>query len=116
MTQRTTKTITLSLPPSMVDEIDRVRRHEHRTQSELVRDALLHYIAIAGTLGAVRVEDAQPDEIDAIHRGRDDLVRGETIRLEDLQDELGLPTRSLCITRLPIDASGRSSPYQPGPQ
>jgi hypothetical protein len=41
----------------------------------------------------VRVEDAQPDEIEAIRRGREDHARGETIRLEDLQHALGLPTR-----------------------
>ena len=93
MAQRTTKTITVSLPPTMVDQIDRVRRHEHRTRSELLREALRHYMAIAGTASAVRVEDAQPDETDAIRQGRDDFKRGATIRLEDLQNELGLPTR-----------------------
>jgi hypothetical protein len=77
----------------MVDELDRVRRHEHRTRSELLQEALRHYMATAGTGRAIRVEDALPEEIEAIRRGREEYARGETIRLEDLQRELGLPPR-----------------------
>lgn len=93
MTQRTTKTVTISLPPNMVDELDRVRRHEHRTRSELLREALRRYIATTQTSHTVRVEEAQPDEVAAIRRGKEDFSRGETISLEALQNELGLPTR-----------------------
>ena len=91
MTPRTTKTVTISLPPAMVDELDRVRLREHRTRSELLREALRHYMA--GTGRAVRVEEARAGEIETIRRGREEFGRGETIRLEDLQNELGLPTR-----------------------
>ena len=79
----------------MVDELDRVRRHEHRTRSELLREALRHYMVSAGSRGAhrVRVEPAQPDEIDAIRRAEGEYAQGQTVRLEDLQRELGLPTR-----------------------
>ena len=93
MSQRTTKTVTISLPPKMVDELDRVRRHEHRTRSELLREALRNYMATAGTSRAIPVEDAQPDEIEAMRLAREEYARGETISLEDLQNELGLPTR-----------------------
>lgn len=93
MTQRTTKTVTISLPPAMVDDLDRVRRSEHRTRSELLREALRQYMATAGTARSIRVEDARPDEIEAIREGKQDFARGETMSLEDLQHELGLPTR-----------------------
>ena len=93
MSQRTTKTITISLPPKMVDELDRVRRHEHRTRSELLREALRSYMASAGSRRAISVEEAQPEEIEAMRLARGEYARGETVSLEDLQTELGLPTR-----------------------
>ena len=37
---RTTKVMTLSLPPEMVKEIDQLVKEEHRTRSELIREAL----------------------------------------------------------------------------
>ena len=39
----------------------------------------------------IPVDDAQPDEIEAIRQGKRDLSLGETFRLEDLQNELGVP-------------------------
>jgi metal-responsive CopG/Arc/MetJ family transcriptional regulator len=90
MAQRTTKTITMSLPPPMVEELDRVRKREHRTRSELLREALRRYMAATRRLPPA--EDATPDEIEAIRLGREEYARGETVSLEDLQHELGLPT------------------------
>jgi len=40
---RTTKTITLSLPPKMVDKIEELMKEEGRTRSELLREALRRY-------------------------------------------------------------------------
>jgi len=40
---RTTATFSISLPPEMAKELERVRRNEHRTRSELVREALRSY-------------------------------------------------------------------------
>jgi metal-responsive CopG/Arc/MetJ family transcriptional regulator len=93
MKERTTKTVTISLPPKMVDELDRVRRREHRTRSELLREALRRYMADAGTQRTIPVEEATPEEIEALRLGREEYARGETVSLEDLQHELGLPTR-----------------------
>jgi len=42
---RRTKSITISLPASLLRETQRVARVEARTQSELVRDALQQYLA-----------------------------------------------------------------------
>jgi len=41
---RTTKTWTVSLPPKLVREAERTAREEHRTKSELVREALRLYL------------------------------------------------------------------------
>jgi metal-responsive CopG/Arc/MetJ family transcriptional regulator len=91
MSQRTTKTVTISLPPKIVSELDRVRRNEHRSRSEVMYEALRQYIATAGSSRTLRVEEARPDETKAIRQGREDYERGETVSLEDLQHELGLP-------------------------
>jgi CopG family transcriptional regulator/antitoxin EndoAI len=40
---RTTKVITLSLPPEMVDKIEELTKEEGRTRSELLREALRRY-------------------------------------------------------------------------
>ena len=40
---RTTKTITLSLPPEMVDKIEELMKEEGRTRSELLREAIRRY-------------------------------------------------------------------------
>lgn len=41
---RTTKTITLSLPPEMAEKIEELMKTEGRTRSELVREALRRYV------------------------------------------------------------------------
>lgn len=40
---RTSKTITLSLPPEMVDKIEELMKEEGRTRSELLREAIRRY-------------------------------------------------------------------------
>jgi CopG family transcriptional regulator/antitoxin EndoAI len=41
---RTTKVMTLSLPPDMAKEIEQLLKDENRTRSELFREALRRYI------------------------------------------------------------------------
>jgi metal-responsive CopG/Arc/MetJ family transcriptional regulator len=41
---RATVTFTISLPPEMAEEIEEIRQKEHRTRSELLREALRRYI------------------------------------------------------------------------
>ncbi len=41
---RTTKTWTISIPPKLVREAERTAKEEHRTKSELVREALRLYL------------------------------------------------------------------------
>lgn len=44
MTTRTTRTWPVSLPPALVRDAERAAREEHRTRSELVREALRLYL------------------------------------------------------------------------
>ena len=41
---RTTRTMTLSLPPKMAEQVAELTREEGRTKSELFREALRQYI------------------------------------------------------------------------
>ena len=41
---RTTKTITFSLPPEMMERADEVIKEQGRSRSEFLREALLRYI------------------------------------------------------------------------
>jgi metal-responsive CopG/Arc/MetJ family transcriptional regulator len=93
MSTRTTKTVTISLPPELVAELDRVREREHRTRSEILREALHRYITVVERDRMIPVEDALPEEIEAMHRADEEYARGECVRLDDLQHELGLRTR-----------------------
>lgn len=86
------KMISVSIPEEMLPEIDTAARKEHRSRSELIREALRRYLSSeSGRM--IPVDDAQPDEAAAVERGRQEIKRGEFVRLEDLQHELGLPTR-----------------------
>ena len=64
---RTTSTLTISLPPAMLKELERVRKQEHRTRSELMREALRTYFS-----GRFPEEVPTTAELRAIRRGRAD--------------------------------------------
>ncbi len=40
---RTSKVISITLPPAMLAEAERLAKNEHRTMSELIREALRRY-------------------------------------------------------------------------
>jgi len=50
--------MTVSLPPEMLKEVDRVCVHEHRTRSELVREALRQYFAMRASGDTILRESA----------------------------------------------------------
>jgi predicted transcriptional regulator len=85
---RTTETVTISLPPAMVKQMERVRKREHRTRSELIREALRHYIDS-------RYPEVTPTEAElaAIRRGRAEIKAGRYITLEQLSHEVAPPHR-----------------------
>lgn len=41
---RTSQTVTISLPPDLAEEVDRLASAEHRTRSELLREAFRQYV------------------------------------------------------------------------
>ena len=87
---RTTSTLTISLPPAMLDELERVRKQEHRTRSELMREALRHYFS-----GRIPEEAPTAAELRAIRRGRAAIARGDYVTLDEIRDEVGAaPHRS----------------------
>jgi metal-responsive CopG/Arc/MetJ family transcriptional regulator len=42
--QRPSHTFTISLPPDLADEVDRLAKEEHRSRSELFREAFRRYV------------------------------------------------------------------------
>ena len=78
------------MPPEELAEFDRVREHLLLSRSQALREAIRWYVGVMRSLPPA--EDPSPDEIEAIRRGREQIARGEYVRLEDLQRELGLPT------------------------
>jgi predicted transcriptional regulator len=85
---RTTSTLTISLPPEMLKELERVRKREHRTRSELMREALRTYFS-------KRIPEEAPTtaELRAIRRGRAAIARGDFVTLDELRDEVGTAPR-----------------------
>ncbi len=86
------KLISISIPEEMLPELNDAARREHRRRSELIREALRRYLS-SRQERLIPLDEALPDEVEAIKRGRAELEQGEFVRLEDLQRELGLPTR-----------------------
>ena len=80
--------MTISLPPAMVKQIEKVRKQEHRTRSELMREALRHYFDS-------RVPEITPTraEMAAIRRGRAEIKAGHFVTLEQLRHEMALANR-----------------------
>lgn len=72
---RTAKVISLSLPPGMEKEVQQVAKEEHRTISELLREAFRQYLANRD-LAAIRKEGRKiaakrklkPDDVEAVIR------------------------------------------------
>jgi predicted transcriptional regulator len=87
MKMRTTKTMTVSLPPEMLEEFERVRKRERRTRSELVREALRVYFARIPAVAATAAE------LEAIHEGEAEIERGEFVTLTELLHGMGTTRR-----------------------
>ncbi len=72
---KTAKVISLSLPPDMEKEVQKVAKEEHRTISELLREAFRQYLANRD-LAAIRKEgrkiakkmNLKPEDVNKIIR------------------------------------------------
>lgn len=89
---RTSKILPISLPPEMLDNVSQLAKKEHRTKSELVREALRRYIEDKEwenirSYGAARakargITEADVDRIIHEHRQekRKKAVRGANLK------------------------------------
>ena len=85
---RTTSTLTISLPPAMLKELERVRKREHRTRSELMREALRTYFS-----SRFPEEVPTTGELRAIRRGRAAIAHGDYVSLDEFRDDVGTAPR-----------------------
>ena len=76
---RTTETMTISLPPAMAKQMEKVRREENRTRSELLREAWRLYFE-----SRYPVYTPTKAEFAAIRQGRADFKRGDFLTLSQL--------------------------------
>jgi predicted transcriptional regulator len=86
---RATHTLTISLPPAMVAEVEKVRRAEHRTRSELIREALRAYFD-----GRYPSVPAGKAELASIRRGRAEIRRSDYVTYDQLLDILDSTDRA----------------------
>jgi Arc/MetJ-type ribon-helix-helix transcriptional regulator len=82
ITMRETTTFTVSLPPAMAKEIERAMKAEHRTRSELVREALRIYLSAR----LIPSELPTPAETRAYRRGMGAYRRRDFITLQEYLD------------------------------
>ena len=80
---RTSSIVTISLPPAMVKQMEKVQRAEHRTRSELLREAWRQYFE-----SRYPVYTPTKTELAAIRNGRAAFKRGEFVPLSRLHHEL----------------------------
>jgi predicted transcriptional regulator len=88
----TRQTMTVSLPPAMMREVDRIRRKEGRTRSELIREALRHYSRI----DQFPAYKPTARELEEIKKGREEIKRGEYFTLDEIRTRLlGSPRKKV---------------------
>jgi predicted transcriptional regulator len=80
---RTTDTLTISLPPAMAKQMEKVQKEEHRTRSELLREAWRQYFE-----SRYPVYTPTRAELAAIRKGRAAFKRGDYVTLNQLHNEL----------------------------
>lgn len=52
------KKVLIGLPPGMLYEVDRIAKQEHRTRSDLIREALRRYIAEFNRTSSYRISQS----------------------------------------------------------
>ena len=77
------RNLSISLPEELVALVELVQRREHRSRSEVMREALRLYFERRGL-----IEDPLPNELAALRKARSEVARGETVPLEEALLEL----------------------------
>jgi predicted transcriptional regulator len=80
----TARRITISLPDDVLRAADEAALTQERARSALVEDALRWYLRIQ----QLPCEEATPEEIAAIERGRAEIARGEFVTFEKIKRDL----------------------------
>jgi len=98
--------MTISLPPAMAKQMERVQKEEHRTRSELLREAWRHYFES-------RYPTYKPAkaELAVIRKGRAEFHRGEYVTLKQLHNELEIARHQVRKKRARKPASPRSDSH-----
>jgi len=76
----TTSTFTIALPAAIARALEKVRKREHRTRSELIREALRSYLLPS--------TEPSPCELRGMERGRAEIRSGRYLTLAQLHAEL----------------------------
>jgi Arc/MetJ-type ribon-helix-helix transcriptional regulator len=77
------RNLSISLPEELIALVELVQRREHRSRSEVMREALRLYFERRGL-----IEDPLPNDLAALESARAEVARGETVTLEDALREL----------------------------
>ena len=84
---KNTALVTVSVPLPIARQIERTRKRENRSRSELVREALRVYFARAA---AFPVVPPSPAEIRALKRAGREYLAGDTITLDEYEQRRAL--------------------------
>jgi predicted transcriptional regulator len=76
--------IAVTLPESVVGAADEVAARREWSRSALVEDALRWYLRVQD----LAWDEASPEEIEAIERGRAEIARGEFVTFEEIKRDL----------------------------
>lgn len=89
------KPISITLPSEMLADVDRTSKTEHRTRSELIREALRHYLYIR----RIPLAEPTPEELVAMEKGEGEVARGEYVTLDQLKRDVGITDRQKGATK-----------------
>ena len=78
------KRVTLRLPEDVVRATDEVATRRECSRSALVEDALRWYLRVQD----LAWDEASPEEMEAIERGRAEIARGEFVTFEEIKRDL----------------------------
>jgi predicted transcriptional regulator len=87
--------MTISLPPAMAKQMEKVQKEEHRTRSELLREAWRQYFE-----SRYAVYTPSQAELARIRRGRAEIKRGQSVTLDQLLHDLDTHPRQASAKRV----------------
>ena len=92
MSTRAKKTVSVALPQEELVALDRLRKRDNLTRAQALREAIRRYVS-QDSNREIPMEDALPDEIEAIEKGQAEIARGEYVLLDDLKHEMARPPK-----------------------